>query len=138
MYKWTPDLALGNANVDKDHQLLFEMLNQFYDGLVGQGPRLTMLFLIKRMIDYANVHFKNEEILMSQINYPEIEDHIAKHHEFAQKALEYYTKVKDGKLLLTIEVTNYIKDWLTRHIKGDDAKVVIFAKTHQLSAFFHN
>lgn len=138
MFKWTPDLSLGNDTIDKEHQHLFELLDHYNKGLSKEGPRIGILLLIKNMLDYANTHFANEEAFMYQLEYPDILHHIALHREFAAKAAEFHDKVNQGKLLLTLEVTTYIKDWLVKHIKGDDFKIIVYAKSAGLSAPFHN
>jgi hemerythrin-like metal-binding protein len=138
MYKWTPDLSLGNEAIDKEHQQLFELLDRYYNGLINNGPRMELLELIKNMLDYAQTHFANEEALMYHLNYPDIQHHIALHRTFGAKAIELYDKVNQGRLVLTLEVTNFIKDWLIEHIKAEDFKLIIYAKSSGLSATFHN
>lgn len=138
MYKWTPDLSLGNDAIDKEHQQLFELLDHYYNGLVNNGPRMELIELINSMLEYANLHFANEETLMYNLKYPDVEHHIELHRSFAAQATEFYEMVSQGRLLLTLQVTNYIKDWLVDHIKGEDFKLIVYAKSTGLSASFHN
>jgi hemerythrin len=128
MYKWTSDLSVGNHLIDSEHQHLFGLLDNFYESLKGKQAPMDLLALIKGLLDYAEVHFADEEAYMIQVDYPEINKHQQLHRDFMLKATDFYDKLKSGKLLLTLEVTNFIKDWLVSHIKGEDMKVVKFAK----------
>jgi len=44
---------------------------------------------------------------------------------------EFYDKYQSGKLILSLEVTNFIKEWITNHIKQEDKQYAIFAGTAQ-------
>jgi len=138
MYKWTPDLSLGDEIIDKDHQMLFDLLDRYYNGLINNGPHMELVELIKCMLDYAHTHFGHEEALMYQLDYPDIVHHINLHRSFAAKSYEFYEKIIQNRLILTLEVTNYIKDWLVDHIKAEDFKLIVYAKSKGLSASFHN
>ncbi|MFT3740784.1 MAG: bacteriohemerythrin [Breznakibacter sp.] len=129
MYKWTADLSVGNNLIDQEHKHLFELLEKFYLSMMGKSSKIDLLDLVKGLCDYAQVHFADEEAFMTQVNYPELENHAALHKDFMEKANDFYEKLQSGKLLLTIEVTNFIKDWLVSHIKGEDMKIVQYAKT---------
>lgn len=127
MYKWTTDLAVNNQLIDSEHQHLFELLDRYYLGLKGDKDKMELLQLVKGLIDYAQIHFNDEEALMKRIGYPEIEQHQHLHHQFMRKVNDFYDKLQSGKLILTLEVTNFVKNWLVAHIKSEDVKIGIFA-----------
>ncbi|MBN2742998.1 hemerythrin [Breznakibacter xylanolyticus] len=128
MYEWTTDLAVDDLLIDKEHQHLFELLERYYLGLKGQKAPMDLLLLVKGLIDYAQTHFSHEEALMLKSGYPDIERHKQLHRTFMLKVNDFYTKLSDGKLVLTLEVTNYIKNWLVAHIKSEDVKIGAFLK----------
>jgi hemerythrin len=133
LYQWTTDLSVGNHLIDSEHQHLFELLDNFYESLKGKQAPMDLLALIKGLLDYAEVHFADEEAFMAQVGYPDMENHRQLHRDFMQKTNDFYAKLQSGKLLLTLEVTNFIKDWLVAHIKGQDVKVVRYAKAQSVS-----
>jgi hemerythrin len=103
------------------------MLNDFYQGIRNGSSKEKLADLIKGLLDYANTHFKNEEIYMASVGFPGIEEHKKEHEAFLSKAAEFYNKYTSGKLILSLEVTNFIKDWITHHIKSEDKQYAIFA-----------
>ena len=42
------------------------------------------------------------------------------------KVLDYEERLKDGKFVVSVEITNFIKEWLTKHIMGTDKKYTSF------------
>ncbi|MFT3739227.1 MAG: bacteriohemerythrin [Breznakibacter sp.] len=124
MYKWTSDLSVGNHLIDSEHQHLFELLEQFYAGMKGQVAPIDLLSLTKGLIEYAEKHFADEEAYMKKINYPDMERHVALHRAFIGQVNEFYGKMQSKKLVLTLEVTNFVKEWLVAHIKGEDTKII--------------
>ena len=129
MYKWTTDLSVGNDLIDNEHKHLFELLEKYYLSLMGKSSKIDLLDLVKGLRDYAQVHFADEEAFMDKVNYPGLATHTMLHREFLDKVNDFYGKLQSGKLLLTIEVTNFVKDWLVAHIKTQDLKIVQYAKS---------
>ncbi|WP_016778656.1 bacteriohemerythrin [Anaerophaga thermohalophila] len=126
--KWTEDLSVDHEQLDKEHQSLFEMLSDFYEGIQNGSSKEKLASLIKGLLDYAQIHFTNEEEYMQSVNFPELDDHKKEHEAFMQKANEFYEKYTSGRLILSLEVTNFIKEWITHHIKNEDKKYAVFAR----------
>lgn len=128
MLIWNSDYQINHPQIDQEHQSLFELLNKFYQGLSDGSSKEKLASLIKGLLDYAKVHFSNEEAYMRSINYPNLEAHQKEHEAFMKKASEFYEKYMNGKLILSLEVTNFIKNWITHHIKTEDRQYAEFAE----------
>lgn len=118
---------MGNTLIDQEHKYLFELLQKFYLGLQGKVSKLEIDTLVKGLLDYAVKHFVDEEAFMVQVGYPDLERHKGIHRDFLAKATDFAEKLESGKMVLSIEVTNFIKDWLVTHIKGEDMKIIRYA-----------
>lgn len=130
LIQWTEDLSVGNESLDKEHQRWIEILNDFYEGLKAGKSKEKLEELILAMIDYTKYHFKNEEEYMASVNFPGLEEHKQAHAEYVDKINGYYDKLKNGKMLLTLEVTNFLKSWLINHIKGVDQQYADYVAKH--------
>ncbi|MDG5799612.1 bacteriohemerythrin [Marinilabiliaceae bacterium ANBcel2] len=126
LIKWTPDLSVKNEQLDKEHQKWISILNDFYQGLMDGKPKEKLEELVVAMLDYTRYHFSNEEQFMTSINYPDIESHKEKHSYYISRIEEFYSKIKSEKLILSLEVTNFLKNWLINHIKGTDQQYAAF------------
>jgi hemerythrin len=124
---WTPELSVGNEQLDAEHRHWVDLLNTFYLSLKsGESPE-KLQGLIDGMIAYTKFHFASEEKYMIATKFPDFEGHKEKHELYLAKLMEYDEKLKAGKFVLSLEVTNYLKSWLVNHIKGADKQYAKFA-----------
>lgn len=126
--QWTTDLSVRNSRIDTEHQRWIELFNNFYSGIAEGKPKERLEELILGMLDYTRYHFNSEEALMQSINYPDIQKHKEEHAAFISKIEEFHQKFVNGKMLLSLEVTNFLKNWLVNHIKGSDMQYALFSE----------
>jgi hemerythrin len=119
---WTEEFSVGVESIDWQHKELFTLLNDFYKGFEQRTTQEKLLDLITKLADYASKHFSEEEEQMGKCDYPKLEEHKLEHRKFIGKVEDYKLRHRNKKLLLTIEVTNFIREWLTNHIKVVDKK----------------
>ncbi len=117
---WTESLSVKITSIDEQHKKLFDLINSFYDNMNKSSQKEKMLDIIKSLKDYTVFHFSTEEKYMKQINYPDFNYHKQEHDKFVAKVLNFEERYKSGKLLLSVEVTNFIKDWICNHIMVTD------------------
>lgn len=125
--RWTDDLSVKNEMLDAEHQKWILILNDFYQGLMDKKPKEKLLELVIAMLDYTKYHFASEEKYMKSINYPKLAEHQEKHRFYEAKISEYHERIKEGKMLLSLEVTNFLKTWLINHIRGVDQQYAAFS-----------
>ncbi len=120
--EWNEKFITGVKEADEQHKKLVSLINQLYDAMrEGKGKEVIDL-IIDELVKYADYHFKTEETLMSKYGYPELESHKREHELFVQKVQEFVEKEKKGSLTLTMDVMNFLKNWITNHILGSDKK----------------
>lgn len=127
LLKWTEDLSVGHEPLDLEHQKWIAILNDFYEGLKDGKSKEKLVELVVAMLAYTRYHFASEEKYMKSINFPDFEEHKKKHDFYAAKITEFHEKIKNGKMVLSLEVTNFLKTWLINHIKGTDQNYARFA-----------
>ncbi len=128
LIQWSPDLSVGNKKIDQEHQRWIEILNGFYEGLKSGEPKERLHELILEMLNYTRYHFKSEEEYMTSVSYPGLGEHKAIHQKYVDKISVFYEKITSGKMILSIEVTNFLKSWLIDHIKGVDQQYADFVE----------
>ena len=74
------------------------------------------------MVEYTKFHFGAEEKLMIEKNYTGLAFQKSEHSAFVKKALEFQKDINSGKLAVSLDVLNFLKDWLTNHILISDMK----------------
>lgn len=124
--RWTEELAVGINAFDEEHKILFEMINDFYNNLKNQSNKENISALISEIKDYTENHFKHEETIMLRYHYPDYELHKKEHETLSLKVEELENKLNRGKLILTFEITNSLKDWITNHVDKVDKQYTEF------------
>ena len=119
---WNDSLSVKVKQFDEQHKKLVDMLNQLFDAMkAGKGSQV-LGDILKQLITYTQTHFAAEERLLKQYAYPDFEAHKKEHNVLVMQVLDIQKQLGDGKAVLTQNVMNFLRDWLSRHIQGDDRK----------------
>lgn len=128
LIKWTDNLSVEIPSIDAQHKELIKIINELYEAM-SQGKGKDILGkTLDRLVTYTKTHFSTEESYFSKFNYPDKDSHIGKHKELVSKAIDLQSKFKSGNLMITIEVMNFLKDWLSNHIQKIDKEYSSFLK----------
>lgn len=119
---WDESLSVGIVSIDNQHKKLLDLINSFYENIYQGSIKEKLVELINEMKLYTVFHFNSEERQMKLCNYPDFENHKKEHDKFIAAVEDFEARYKNGKLLLTIEITNFIKEWITNHIMGTDQR----------------
>lgn len=129
MYKWEEKYSVGIQSIDNQHKEIFNYLNSLLDALkLGQADKV-LLQIVLELEKYAFVHFQKEEFFFERFNYSGAIEHIKEHQFFIQKVASLKSELKSGKMVISIELLNFLKDWIINHISiSDKAYSVCFLK----------
>lgn len=127
MYQFTEDCCIGIANIDAEHEHLFELINQAYDLLNSKDAdlRLTAQTLLNQLKDYANTHFAHEEAYMKEIGDPELTSQKQEHADFITYVHSIsIPNIDEAHIKPALEsILNYLSHWLFRHIISSDTLI---------------
>ena len=117
---WNESYSVGLAEIDKQHQNLIGMINQLIDAQ-GVSVRSELISdTLTNMTNYAMYHFRAEEDLMREHDYPQYDAHRQEHLGFVRKTAEMGTDVIDAKKTVPVALLSYLKNWLISHILESD------------------
>ncbi|MEO0288940.1 MAG: bacteriohemerythrin [candidate division WOR-3 bacterium] len=119
-FEWNDSLKTGNEKIDEQHQKLIGMINLLYTSMKKGEGKNVLEKLLKELLDYTKYHFETEEKIFSKIKDKNIEKHIKEHSDFTFKINEFKLRFESGEKFFTIELLNFLKDWLLNHIKKVD------------------
>ena len=120
--QWDDTLSVKIVSIDDQHKKLVDLINNFYENIHNKSSKETIAELIKSLKEYTVFHFSTEEKYMKQYGFSGYESHKTEHGKFVEKVLSFEERYKSGKMILTVEITNFIKDWVTNHIMNTDKK----------------
>lgn len=89
--------------------------------------------ILKKLVEYTLYHFSTEEKYFDKYEYPESETHKQQHKDLVDQVAKIKEKFDAGERVLSIEVMNFLRDWLHDHILGSDVKFGPFLKEKGLA-----
>lgn len=115
---WDESLSVKIPSINKEHKKLIDLVNSFYDSLSQGSGKEKLLIVIETLKKYTIEHFSTEEMYMKHLNFHGYNSHKSEHKKFIETVLLFEERYKNGKLIISVEVTNFIKDWIYNHIMG--------------------
>jgi len=122
LFAWDAKYSVGVKELDSQHKVLVDMLNDLYDAMQTQKATAVIGGIISKLVSYTKTHFATEERLMERCSYPELASQQREHAKFTEKVMAFKNDFDAGKVTMTVSVTAFLKDWLSSHILGTDKK----------------
>ena len=123
---WDGGLSVEVDEIDDDHRKLVELFNLLSDAVEAGESTDYIDALLEELIACTAWHFRHEERLMLKYHYEAFEDHKAEHADLVESARELQRKFRQGTQQLRDEDIEYLSQWLTEHIVGNDMKLGFF------------
>ncbi len=130
--KWEDKMSVKVKEIDEQHKKLVNMINELHEAMLERKSKEALGKIIDGLIEYTDIHFKTEEKYFDKFGYPEADAHKKEHQDFVKKVVDFKKGYDEGKLLLSLDVMNFLKDWLVNHIMGSDQKYSDFFNQHGL------
>lgn len=119
---WDPSFSVKVARCDEDHKKLFFLINTLHEAMLAGKGSEKIKQVVTELSNYTKFHFSVEEALLEKTKYAALTAHRQQHHEFVKKVDDFQKDIAAGKTANSASVLNFMKDWLTRHIKQTDQK----------------
>ena len=132
---WRSGMSVNNDIIDYDHQFLINLINTIE--LVLQTPEEKELLLeaFEQFRSYAEGHFKREESIQRNIEYPNSIQHRGSHaslmtqlNELKQQIID--TKSTDEIVKKAPEIVEFLKHWLIDHVLKEDLLLKPYLEKH--------
>jgi len=120
LINWSDDLSVRVQEIDEQHKKLIHMINTLHDAMKAGQAKQTLEKTLQDLAGYAVYHFQTEEKYMQQFKFSGFQPHKLKHDAFVKKVTVFQEDYRTGKLGLSLEVMNFLRDWITTHIKETD------------------
>lgn len=125
LLKWSSQFELGLELVDNQHKQLFNMINELSIAIEYNQPNTLMLPIVDRLKEYANNHFKAEEDIFIEYDYPDREGHEADHDKFIESVKYIRRQCELLDSLMSAKIREFLMGWLANHIMTKDTPFYI-------------
>ena len=116
---WTADLDTGFSDIDEQHKILVDRINQFHTAWESNN-RIDIKIALQNLIDCSIEHFAYEEKMLEQADYFMTEPHKKVHANFVAKMQALQGRYENGDNDAAKEILDLLEGWLFRHIRLND------------------
>lgn len=120
--EWSQDLSVGLEEIDAQHKLLIDLINDMHDAISQQKGTDAVAGILTQLFDYTRIHFAVEESLMRIFGYPAYQEHKLQHDQLIRKLRKLQEKADSSTAPVAFELMHLLKIWLTKHIMDTDKK----------------
>lgn len=120
---WDDSYSINQKIVDDQHKTLFNLINRLHDAMILGKSKQIMGTVLQELLDYTVSHFSTEEKFMIRYSYQWYVPHKSEHRKFIDQVTGFQKGYNEGKLILSLDIMSFLKDWLVNHILKTDKKL---------------
>ena len=128
LLSWQKEYMVGVPQIDKEHQYLFALINEFHDKHASVAGPQRALAVLNRLVDYAKLHFRHEEELMLAMGYPLLPDQLDMHDKLYSSVSRLCQTLQADPSNLGPETIRFLKGWMIGHIVNEDMRIGDFLR----------
>jgi len=124
--EWKEEYSVGIASIDQQHIKLINMINQLHTAIDYSTGYEFEREVLDELVNYTKIHFKFEEGLMEETEYPDFEPHKAQHEKMIKKVEQVLAEYKQDPDTAMSNAATFLQEWLINHINGTDKQYSSF------------
>lgn len=117
---WNDRPSVCVQAIDGQNVALVDTLNELHAALRRGSTRELTGPLLQNLLAYTRQHFATEEALLTMAGDEGLGAHRAEHRELTRKIEIYIQRFERGEIALSPHLMNFLRDWLTNHIRRVD------------------
>lgn len=123
---WGPEVAVGDADIDRQHQTLLALVNDLHAGIAGGLRRESLMGRLTGLRRFTARHFAWEERCMALVPGAQCDDHVARHAALLADLDRVLADMRAGRdeSVATL-FGSYVRDWLVDHIATMDRQLAL-------------
>ncbi len=119
--------AESQRTLDNEHLVQLGLVDALVAAVDGGEPAANVLQLVTQFIDYTELHFMSEQLLMRRHAYPAHDEHVADHESILEQLQALRTRSEhDADTPLTAERAHSLKGQMLGHIRNRDAALYAY------------
>jgi len=133
MFVWEDRFDTGVADIDDQHHVLVNTLNEANLTLRHEASTQAVDRLLQDLLAYALYHFETEESLMQVHDYARLEpaaaeQHIQEHRRFAERVVSLRNTLDSTGDVDRDALLAFLNAWLQQHILRVDQRLATFLR----------
>ena len=130
-FEWANDMVIDNGPIDEDHRKLVDLVNELHTATSqGRGQEVVDKLLTQLIAD-TEEHLREEERVMEQAKFTNLERHKQGHAKFVEQLRELQQKQQAGSITVASQLSTVLRDWLSLHIRRGDKELLQFLRQQE-------
>ncbi|MGD9948588.1 MAG: bacteriohemerythrin [Desulfobulbus sp.] len=121
---WDESICFGIDSIDQQHHHLVDLVNKLHHAMRSRAGKSVLGATLAELAQYTVEHFQSEEKMMAAAKYPQLEAHKREHEKLVAQVVDFQRQFESGSVTITLDLMNFLSDWLINHIKGVDRRYV--------------
>ena len=121
----------GEKLIDSEHELQLQLIDSLADSIEKGGDFSPARYVLDQFIEFSDMHFLSEQLVMRLHNYPGYESHLEEHTRLMKKVREIRDSVICSDQKLSRELVEGLREWLVNHIATRDVAFGEFLKVKE-------
>lgn len=122
MFTWNDEFNVGVELINDQHKKLIQLINKLSEAMSAGKSSEVLGSVLKEIIKYGIYHFDTEEELFDKYDYDDVVAHKEEHTSFKTTASQLMIDYEAGNYRVSVETLQFLKGWITKHIKTTDMK----------------
>jgi len=125
---------VGEKSIDAEHDLQMQLLDSLSQAIQRGGDLSPMKYILEQFIEFSDMHFLSEQLVMRLHGYPGYEPHLEEHTRLMKKVREIRTNLMRGEKQPSLALVQELREWLVQHIATEDVAFGSFLKSKEGAA----
>ncbi|MBM9614362.1 bacteriohemerythrin [Desulfobulbus rhabdoformis] len=117
---WDSSISFGIDAIDQQHHHLVDLVNKLHHAMRVRAGKSVLGATLAELAQYTVEHFKDEERMMEEAGYPKLDAHKREHEKLVAQVVDFQKQFESGSVTITLDLMNFLSDWLINHIKRVD------------------
>ena len=130
----TVPVRVGEKSIDAEHDLQMQLLDSLSQAIQRGGELSPMKYILEQFIEFSDMHFLSEQLVMRLHRYPGYEPHLEEHTRLMKKVREIRANLIKDERQPSLALVEELRTWLIEHIATEDAAFGTFLKAKEGAA----
>jgi methyl-accepting chemotaxis protein len=131
---WNPDYETGDSVIDGQHRAFFDKINRAFQAMMQGDGSVVGSSAIEDIRSDMAAHFVDEEKLMEETGYAELDHHKQSHARFMERMDELQAGLSSGHRDAVAHAFEFLADWTREHFSKDDHEMAVFLRQRRQAA----
>jgi hemerythrin len=117
---WSHECIVGVEAMDDQHGILMDTLNGLRISLIQGADRRAICVQLERLIEFTQMHFQCEELLLQQQGFPGVKEHETAHKQLLAKLYAALEQLNHNDFVQFSSLLEFLPAWYLEHIEQLD------------------